>query len=73
MSIEVTIRVLHWGQDKMAARLFPDDIFKYIFFHGNVWISNKISLKFVPNGEINNIPAVVQLMAWRRPGDKPLS
>ena len=24
-------------------------------------------------GPINNIPAMVQIMAWRRPGDKPLS
>ena len=31
-----------------------------------------ISLKFVPQGPINNIPALVQIMAWRRPGDKPL-
>ena len=31
------------------------------------------SLKFVPNGPINNIPSLVQIMAWRRPGDKPLS
>ena len=30
-------------------------------------------LKFVPNGSINNIPATVQIMAWRRPGDKTLS
>ena len=34
---------------------------------------NKISMKFVPKGPINNIPALVQIMAWRRPGDKPLS
>ena len=33
----------------------------------------KISLKFVPKGPINNIPALVQIMAWGRPGDKPLS
>ena len=39
----------------------------------NVWISIKISLKFVPRGPISNIPALVQMMAWRRPGDKPLS
>ena len=32
-----------------------------------------MSLKFVPNGLINNIPALVPVMAWRRPGDKPLS
>ena len=29
-------------------------------------------LKFVPKGPINNIPALVQIMVWRRPGDKPL-
>ena len=45
---------------------FPD-IFKCIFLNENVWISIKISLKFVPNGPINNIPALVQIMAWRRP------
>ena len=28
---------------------------------------------FFPKGPINNIPALVQIMAWRRPGDKPLS
>ena len=26
----------------------------------------RISLQFVPNGPINNIPALVQIMAWRR-------
>ena len=54
-------------------RHFADDIFKYIFLNENVWIPIKISLKFVPKGRINNIPALVQIMAWRRPGDKPLS
>ena len=49
-----------------------DFIFKCIFFNENVWISTKISLNFVPKGQINNIPALVQIMAWRRPGDKPL-
>ena len=39
----------------------------------NVSISIDISLKFVPRGQINNIPSFVQIMAWRRPGDKPLS
>ena len=37
------------------------------------WIPIKISLKFVPKGPINNIPALVQIMAWRRTGDKSLS
>ena len=31
-----------------------------------------VSLTF-PKGPINNIPALVQTMAWRRPDDKPLS
>ena len=33
----------------------------------------KISQKFVPRGPINNISALVQVMAWRRPVDKTLS
>ena len=32
----------------------------------------EISLKFVPKGPINTIPALVQIMAWRQSGDKPL-
>ena len=43
------------------------------FLKENVWIPTKSSLKFVPSDPINNIPALVQIMAWRRPGDKPLS
>ena len=30
------------------------------------------SLKFVPKGSIDNIPALVQIEAWHRPGNKPL-
>ena len=58
---------------RQNGRHFADDIFKCMFFNENVWISIKISLKFVPKGPINNIPALAQIMAWRRPGDKPLS
>ena len=43
------------------------------FLNENVWIPIEISLKFVPKGSINNNPALFQIMAWRRPGDKPLS
>ena len=50
---------------------FADDTFKRIFFNENVWILIKISLKFVPKDPINNIPALVQIMALRRSGDKP--
>ena len=58
---------------RQNGRHFPDDMFKCIFLNENVLISIKISLKFVPKGPINNIPALVQIMAWCRPGDKPLS
>ena len=53
-------------------RHFADEIFKCIFLNDNAWILLKISLKFVPKFRINNNPALVQIMAWRRPGDKPL-
>ena len=57
---------------RQNGRHFPD-IFEWIFWNENVWISINISLKFVPRGPINNIPTLLQVMAWRRPGDKPLS
>ena len=58
---------------RQNGRRFVDDTFKRIFLNENVRISIKISLKFVPKGPVNNIPALVQRMAWRRSGDKPLS
>ena len=58
---------------RQNGRHFADDTFKPIFLNENIPISIKISLKFVPKVPINNISALVQIMAWRRPGDKPLS
>ena len=49
------------------------EIFKCVFLNENVWISLKISPKFVPRVRINHIPALVQIMAWRQPGKKPFS
>ena len=49
---------------------FGDDKFKYIFKNKNCFILIYISLKFVL---IDNKPALVQIMAGRRTGDKPLS
>ena len=54
-------------------RHFADDIFTCIVLIENAGISIKISLKFVRKGQINNIPTLVQIMAWRRPGGKSLS
>ena len=54
---------------RQNGRHFADDIFKRIFLNENVWISFKISPKFVPQVQINNIPALVEIMAWRRLGE----
>ena len=56
-------------RSRQNGRHIPDDHFKRIFLNEMVWIS----LECVPKVRINNIPALVQIMAWRRPGDKPLS
>ena len=52
---------------------FADNNFKCILFNEKISISIKISLKLVCKDPIDNIPALVQIMAWCRPGDKPLS
>ena len=49
------------------------DIFTCVFLNENVVISLKFSPKFVPEVWINSIQALVQIMAWHRLGDKPLS
>ena len=62
------ISLTHWSRDKMS-----QNIFKCIFLNENVWISLKISLKFIPMVRNNTIPALVLKMAWCWPGNKPLS
>ena len=61
----------HWDRDKIAA--ISQTTFSDIFFNGTLGILVKDSQRFVPKGRINNIPALVRTMAWRRQGDKPLS
>ena len=62
----------HWGGDKMATNLLTTNsnafsqmkICKFRYrFHRSLFLY----------GPINNIPALVQMMTSRRPGDKPLS
>ena len=60
---------------RQDGRRFPDDIFKYIFLNEILWISIKISLKFVPRGPINNVgsdnglaPARRQAIIWSNNG-----
>ena len=52
----------HKGRYKMAA-FFADDIFKHIFMDENAWISINISLKIIPKCPIDNISALVNIMA----------
>ena len=75
ISVNKIIDVINTLRPRQNGRHFADDTFKRIFSNENVRISIslKISLKFVPKGPINNIPALVQIMAWRRSGAKPLS
>ena len=63
--------VKNWGREKMA-HISPGDIFKPISSNEKVKTSLRISQKFVPSVRVSNVPALVQIMAWRRPGDKPL-
>ena len=65
-------RLTHWCRNKMDA--ISQTTFSSAFFlNESGRIPNKISLKFVPNAPLSNTPILVQIMAWRRPGDKPLS
>ena len=43
-----------------------------IFFIGNRFIFSTISMKCVPKGPNYNEPDMMQIMAYRRAGDKPL-
>ena len=70
---QITSSFVNTLRPRQNGRRFSDDNFKCICLNENIWISIKFSLKFVPKGPINNIPALVQIMTWRRPGDKPLS
>ena len=54
------------------AAIVADDIFKCIFLNEHDKIPIQISLKLVPRSPIDNKPVLVQVMAWRRTGDKPL-
>ena len=72
----------HWGNFMTASMPLMQPyhieaeraaIFQTTFLNTFSWIKMyKFRLRY-PNGPINYIPALFQIMAWRRPGDKPLS
>ena len=51
-------------------RHFTDDGSKCIFVNEKFCILIIISLKFLPKGPIDKNPALVQIIAWHRIGDK---
>ena len=57
------MRLKHNGRD------FADGIFKRILLNENCIILIKISLILSPKGSFDNIPELVQIMAWHRSGD----
>ena len=62
----------YWDRDEIDAILQTVSLNAF-FLNENVWILIKITVMFVSKCAINNIPALIQIMDWRRPGDKALS
>ena len=54
------------------ATIVADDNFKCVLFNENYRIPIRISLKFVPKSAIDNKPALAEVMAWCRRGNRPL-
>ena len=69
----VTYNIVNSSPPGQNGRHFADDLFRCIFVNEHFRILNKITLKFVPSGLIDNNSALLWIMAWRRLGDKPLS
>ena len=61
----------HWGRDKMVA--IYQTSFSNAFSWKNIFgFRLRFHWHFLPQGTISDIPELVQIMAWRRPGEKPL-
>ena len=52
--------------------ILTDVIFNCIFLNQNDIIPIQISLKYDPRSPFDNKSALVQVMAWRQTGNKPL-
>ena len=55
------------------ATIVADDNFKCIFLNENNKIPIRVWLKFVARSPTDNKPALVQVMAWHRTSNKPLT
>ena len=69
--------MIFWPVPFDSLRLKQDDwhfhFFKFIFLIENCYISTQISMMIVFNGQVNDMPSLVQIMAWHWTGTKPLS
>ena len=65
------IAIGKWQFHTLSGRRFSDDIFKCIFFNEEFQFRLKCHWNLFIGS--SNIPALVQTMGRRRPGDKPLS
>ena len=54
------------------AAILADNTIKWIFLNENGRIQIWISLKIVPRSSIDSKAVLVQVMTWRRTGNKPL-
>ena len=60
----------YWGRDKIVAMVRIDYMFEWIFLDRNWFIQNSIDfsgsnfMQFDPKGQINNKPALVEIMVW---------
>ena len=66
------VKLTHWGRDKMATNFLTT--FSNAFSQMKIykfWL--RVHWSFFPRVQLNNIPALFQIMACRRPGDNPLT
>ena len=67
-NIKEANKLTHWVWEEMAV------IFQTTYSNAFSWMKIcKISLKFVPKGLINNIPALVQIMTWHQPARQAMA
>ena len=82
--LSTTLQWCHNERNGVSNHRLLDCLFNRLFWGRRRQTSNSAPLAFVrgihrwpmlyvPKGPINNIPSLVQIMVWRRPGDKPLS
>ena len=71
--LDISRKLILTHLSEQNGRHLADNLFRRIFMNEKVGILIEISLNFVPKGPIDNKSVLVQVMAWRWIGDKPLS